>query len=58
MQDIIGLSLFLGKYQNVPEGLSHWAHTEDDVQVVPDSLYQVAEQGVRRLHHVVFPGRL
>lgn len=29
--------------QNLPEGLSHWAHAENYVQVVPDSLYQVAE---------------
>lgn len=42
----------------LPEGLSHRAHTEHYVQVVPDSLYQVAEHGLRSLHHVVFPGRV
>lgn len=42
----------------LPEGLSHWAHTQHYVQVVPDSLYQVAKQGVRSLHHLVFPGRI
>lgn len=44
--------------QNLPEELSHWTHAENYVQVVPDSLCQVAEQGVRSLHHIVFPGRL
>lgn len=29
--------------QKLPEGLSHRAHTEHNMQVVPDTLYQVAE---------------
>lgn len=40
----------------LPEGVSHRAHAEHDVQVVPHSLYQVVEHGVWSLNDVVFPG--
>lgn len=41
-----------------PEELSHWTHAEDDVQVVPDPLDQIAEHEVWSLQHVVFLGRI
>lgn len=44
--------------ENLPEGFSHWAHTQNYVQIFPDSLCEVTEQGVRSLHYMVFPGRL
>lgn len=43
---------------SVPEELSHRTHAEDDVQVVPDPLDQVAEHGVWSLQHVVPLGRI
>lgn len=41
-----------------PEELSHRAHAQDDVQVVPDPLDQIAEHGVWSLQHVVLLSRV
>lgn len=49
---------FMVSCRNIPEELSHRTHAENYVQVVPDSFYEVAEQGFRSLLHIVSFGSL